>query len=65
MVRADGAHVVAIRTQDHLPAGDDGCTADLTPTTSTVRLPSQTMVTMPVRIAVDGVVTTLEPRSTL
>jgi hypothetical protein len=62
MVKAVERHEVKIETAEHLPKGDDGCTSDLAPTTITVRVPSDTDIARPLRIDIDGSITTLEPR---
>jgi hypothetical protein len=62
VVRADGPHRVTIMTKEHLANGDDGCTSDLGPTTSTVTLPKDTDVTTPLTVDIDSVITKLPPQ---
>ena len=59
-VKAVGQHDVRIDTAEHIAKGNDGCTGDLGPTTITVTLPHDTDTAGPLRIDVDGSVTTLK-----
>jgi hypothetical protein len=61
-VQADGQHHLIVKTKEHLFKGDIACTNDLAATTSTVKIPKGIDVTTPLRIDVNGTVTTLDPR---
>jgi hypothetical protein len=59
-VHADGAHKVQIKTAER---GGPNCTADLAPTTSTVKLPPGTADTGAIVVTIDGTATELAARS--
>lgn len=61
-VAADGAHHLVIRTKAYLAKGDNACTADLGPTTSTVTLPPESDDAAELRVDVDDTALTLPPR---
>lgn len=60
-VEADGTTRVSVKTEEWHPPGTYGCTADLTPTTSTVRVPDGIDVTSPVTVTIDGQSVILRP----
>jgi hypothetical protein len=63
-VRAHGAQEVRIKTaENYLHKGDHACASDLSPSTSTVRLPSEIDVTAALTVNIDGTSTRLGPRS--
>ena len=59
-VKAVGQHDVRIDTAEHIAQGNVGCAGVLGPTTITVTLPHDTDTAGPLRIDVDGSVTTPE-----
>ena len=60
-VEADGANRVRVKTKEWHPPGSNGCSADMSPTTSTVRVPDGVDVTRPVTVTIDGQAVTLPP----
>ena len=63
-VHAKGAHRVQISTAGiSLHSGDNACTNDLAPTTSTVRLPAAISDTAALVVTIDGTPTELGPRA--
>lgn len=54
---------VRITTEEWHPPGSNGCSMDLSPTTSTVRVPDGVDVTGPVTVTIDGQAVTLPPAS--
>ena len=60
-VYSDRPNVLTVKT-DEDSFGADACTADLGPTTSTVDLPKGIDLTKPLRVDIDGTVTTLAAR---
>jgi len=63
-VHAAGAHGVQINTAEHyLHKGDNACTSDLAPTTSTVRLPPEIDDTAALAVTIDGTPIELGPRT--
>jgi hypothetical protein len=53
-VTAQGSDRIKIKTREWLPPGDNGCSGDLGPTTSVVRVPKSVDVNSPVTVTVDG-----------
>ena len=60
-VHATGAHGVQITTARHYLRGENVCTSDFAPTTSTVRLPREIAFTAVLAVTIDGTVTELRP----
>jgi hypothetical protein len=60
-VYADRHNDVIVKTEEQ-SFGANACTADLGPTTSTVKLPTGVDLTKRLRVEIDGIATTLDPR---
>jgi hypothetical protein len=56
-VTASGSHLIVITTHEHMSKGDDACTDDLGPTTSTVDVPKA--ISAPFSVEIDGYKTVL------
>ena len=52
-VKADGANHVRVATEEWRPPGSNGCSADLSPTTSTVAVPEGIDVSSAVTVTID------------
>jgi hypothetical protein len=61
-IESDGPRRIHITTSDNVWSDDEGCTADLGPTTSTVTLPKDVADSAPLAVTIDGTTTQLDPQ---